>query len=159
MKHTVFSLFFLLLLTACSAVTSSNRDFSSISDDPIKITIFTLYNYTDTPQAGMRAANIAEGVLIARGDTVVNAIEKKELALEREIEIAKKNGSDYLLTGGVSEWRYKTGIDGEPAVSLQLKLIDVQSREVVWSATGSDSSWGNSSIGTTAQALIESMIN
>lgn len=126
-----------------------------------KIVLYALENYTDTPQAGMRASNIAEGVLLARGFDIENQIDADflNMSLENRIAKAQSSNSDYILVGGVSEWRYKTGIDGEPAVSLQFKLIDVRSAKVVWSATGSDNSWGNASIGTTAQALIESMID
>ncbi|OQX60535.1 MAG: hypothetical protein B5M52_00165, partial [Helicobacteraceae bacterium 4484_230] len=126
------------------------------------ISLYALDNYTDTPRAGMRAANIAEGVMLARGYRVNNKIDTVADAsghtLSQKLQEAKKSGDKYILTGGVSEWRYKTGIDGEPAVSLHLKFIDVDSGEVAWSTTGSDSSWGNTSIGVVAQELITSML-
>lgn len=62
------------------------------------------------------------------------------------------------MYGGVSEWRYKTGIDGEAAVSLMLSLVDLKTSQVVWSATASDTSWSNSSLGTLAQNLIQKML-
>lgn len=125
-----------------------------------RVAVYALDNYTDTPRAGMRAANIAEGVLLAKGYRVDHRVNDTTRVMTQDQKIADARGhqNHYLFVGGVSEWRYKTGIDGEPAISLQMKLIDVQTKQVIWSAMGSDSSWGNDSIGTVAQGLISSMI-
>ena len=152
-----YSFVFIFLLTACSSMEITTSSPLPTTDEVQSITIFSLDNYTDTPQAGMRASNLIEGVLLSRDYTVSNAISYKSKSLEEKLRIAGKNGSNYLLTGGVSEWRYKTGIDGEPAISVQCKLIEVNSARVIWSATASSNDWGNSSIGTTAQAMIVSM--
>lgn len=125
----------------------------------VSITLFGLNNYTDTPRAGMRASNIIEGILVAKGYIVVNNVDDKVSSLEKAKKIAKENGSKYFLYGGVSEWRYKTGIDGEPAVSIQCSLYESKNADLVWSATGSDSDWGNASIGTTAQRLLGKMMS
>ena len=124
----------------------------------ITISLFTLNNYTDTPQAGMRAANMIEGVLLSKGYKVTSHLSKAKYSLKKARKIAKKDDSKYFFVGAVSEWRYKTGIDGEPAVSLKGILYKTKNSKVVWTATGSDSHWGNSSIGTTAQDLIELML-
>ena len=160
MKYFLPLVFGFLLFSGCSRVQIATENDIPQESFSRKIVVYALENYTDTPQAGMRAANIAEGVLLARGFHVENRIDgvSLDMPLDEKIEDAKKSNSSYIFIGGVSEWRYKTGIDGEPAVSLQFKLIDVDTKKVVWSATGSDNDWGNASIGTTAQSLIESMI-
>ena len=58
----------------------------------------------------------------------------------------------------MEEWRYKTGVDGEPVVGLTLELIDVQSGQVVWSATGARSGWSRSSLSSVATSLIGSVL-
>lgn len=131
---------------------------SYIQKRDVTISVFRLRNYTDTPRAGMRASNIVEGILLTKGYKIKSHITEKAPSLKKARKIAKADGSKYFLYGGVSEWRYKTGIDGEPAVSLQLTLYKTKKGKVVWSATGSDSDWGNASIGTTAQDLIDEMI-
>lgn len=147
-----------LYLGACSTLELSVGSELPDANQTRSITVFALDNYTDTPQAGMRASNLIEGVLLSKGYNVVKSIDLGHKGLNEQFQIAQDNGSDYLLNGGVSEWRYKTGIDGEPAISLQCKLVDVRSKTVVWSATASSNDWGNSSIGTTAQTMIESML-
>jgi len=123
----------------------------------ISIMLFALDNYTVTPQAGLTTANILEGVLISKGFTVITAFNETANSLEERLEIAKEKGTRFIMLGGLSAWRYKTGIDGEPAVSLQLKLIDVQTALVTWSATASGHDWGNSTIGGVGQNIIDSM--
>ena len=153
--------FYTLLLTACNdAELTSHRSLSHI-DRNSTIVVYSMDNYTDTPHAGMRAANIAEGVLLSKGYRIVSKINStaRPMTFSEKLANAKRAGVHYMLTGGISEWRYKTGIDGEPAVSLHLKLIDTARGSIVWSATGSDSSWGNTSIGVLAQSLIESMVS
>ena len=124
----------------------------------IQISLFQLYNYTDTPEAGKRAANILEGVLEARGYKVIPHYKKRIVSLRRAKKIAKKDGSHYFMVGGVSEWRYKNGIDSEPVVSLRLSLYRTKKGKLVWSATGSDGNWGNDSLGYTAQCLMNEMM-
>jgi len=122
------------------------------------ISVFRFNNYTDTPRAGMRAANIFSGLLASYGYKTINHIDAKTYSFEDAQRIASEDDADYFVYGGVSEWRYKTGIDGEPAVSVQLNLYKTSNGEMIWSATGSDSDWGNGSIGTTAQDLFETIL-
>ena len=170
MKLTIaLSILLLTIFSACSTsaliatnkvlppVYVENNETHEVKRD-IKISLYRLNNYTDTPRAGMRAANIVEGILLAKEYKVTNHFSKKTPSLKKAKKIAKEDGSKYFMYGGVSEWRYKTGIDGEPAVSLQLSLYKTKNGKLVWSATGADSDWGNSSIGTTAQELLIDMM-
>ncbi len=152
--YTVLLVFF---LGACSTMEITTGAALPAVDETSSVTLFSLSNYTDTPQAGMRASNLLEGALLSQGYTVVNAISSGSKTLQEQIKTASKNRSDYLITGGVSEWRYKTGIDGEPAISLHVKMVEVSSGKTVWNATASSNDWGNASIGTTAQNMIETM--
>ncbi|QOP44918.1 hypothetical protein [Sulfurimonas paralvinellae] len=158
MKPFILFTLSLILLAGCSTtalVNTQNR--LPETNTTAQISLFELNNYTDTPRAGMRATNIVEGVLLAQGYHLKTHINQKIDSLEDAQDSAQEDKSDYFLIGGISEWRYKTGIDGEPAVSLQLSLYSTKDAKLIWSATGSDSDWGNGSIGSTAQNLIEQM--
>jgi V8-like Glu-specific endopeptidase len=168
-KYTAL-LTFVLIIAGCSTSTliATQKSMPVVYEDTndthevknnITISLFRLNNYTDTPRAGMRASNIVEGVLLARGYNVTSHLKDKLPSMKKARKIAKSDGSKYFMYGGVSEWRYKTGIDGEPAVSLQLSLYKTKNKKLVWSSTASDSDWGNASIGTTAQDLIDEMIS
>jgi len=125
----------------------------------ITIAVFALNNYTDTPLAGMRATNLLQGVLMTKGYNVVSEMQTSYNDFETALQIAKQDKADYFIHGGVSEWRYRTGIDGEPAISMQCNLVETNSSKTIWSATASDSDWGNASIGVTAQELILNMLS
>jgi PBP1b-binding outer membrane lipoprotein LpoB len=147
-------------LTACSdkILTTTQQQLPAVQEkQKISIILFDLQNYTDTPRAGKRAANIVEGVLASKAYHV--SYYPKSLSLPEALSIAKKQNVHYLMNGAVSEWRYKTGIDGEPAVSLRLALYEVESGKLIWSGVGANNDWGKGSIGTTAQSLIEEMFN
>ena len=124
----------------------------------IPVSVFRLQNFTDTPRAGMRASNIVEGILKSKDYIVISHVNEKKYSFKKAYRQAKNDDSKYFLFGGVSEWRYKTGIDGEPAVSLQISLYKTKNKKLIWSATGSNSDWGNGSIGTTAQSLMLDMM-
>lgn len=167
--YKVLLVVIVVIISACSTATIVRtqkelpevyKEYNATHDikKKITVTLFRLNNYTDTPRAGMRASNIIEGILLTKGYIVTSHITEKTPTLKKARKIAKKDGSKYFMYGGVSEWRYKTGIDGEPAVSIQCTLYKTKKNKKVWSAIGSDSDWGNASIGTTAQDLLEEML-
>ena len=152
----------LVLFVGCSSRTLvyTNNNLPQVEESKdISVSLFMLNNYTDTPRAGMRSSNIIEGILLSKGYIVDNHIMSETVELKAAQIIAEKENTNYFFIGGVSEWRYKTGIDGEPAVSLQCSMYETNTSKLVWSATGADSDWGVGSIGTTAQDLLETMMS
>ena len=126
-------------------------------------------NYTETPQAGLRAEAIAEALLRANGarslkrypsslntETLFEPMDRKEAQAARDW--ARSEGLRYALTGSVDEWRYKVGVDGEPAAGMTLQLIDLQRDEVVWSATGGRTGWSRESLSGVAQQLMRRLL-
>jgi hypothetical protein len=171
MKFSILILSLLILsITACSTSAlvktknklphlSSDSNATNKKTEDLSLSLFRLSNYTDTPRAGMRAANILEGILRTKGFDVISHIPQELPNRTKAREIALADDSKYFIYGGVSEWRYKTGIDGQPAVSVMITLYETDSDKLVWSATGVDSDWGNSSIGLTAQNLFQTMLD
>ena len=162
--------FLLVLIAGCStsSLITTQKSLPAVYVDvnsthekkkDVSVSLFRLNNYTDTPRAGMRASNIIEGILLTKGYDIRSHLKEKMPSMKKARKIAKDDGSKYFMYGGVSEWRYKTGIDGEPAVSFQVSLYKTKNSKLVWSATGSDSDWGNASIGTTAQDLLTEMMS
>lgn len=155
----------LLGLTACSTVVRAPTPALASN---ARWAVLPIANDTETPLAGNRAAAIVEAVLRARG---VGQLERAPLMptvdalfdpsasvpLAQSLAWARTAGVRYALTGTVTEWRYKVGVDGEPAVGLTLQLIDVGSDQVLWSASGSRSGWSRQSLSGTAQQLIEEL--
>lgn len=139
---TIFSLFFL----GCSVMQTNS--FSKL-DKNETIVIMPFKNLSQTPYAGIKASLVAEGVLRSKGYKVVRGYR-----LVDDKIILRDINSTYKLGGRVIEWRYKTGIDGEPAVSVYVELKD-RNGSVLFSSVGSKSENGYKSLGLTAQELFE----
>jgi nucleotide-binding universal stress UspA family protein len=71
---------------------------------------------------------------------------------------ARGAGARYAVAGAVDEWRYKVGIDGEPAVGLTLQVIDVASGDVLWSGAGGKTGWSREALSGVAQKLIRQLL-
>ncbi|MDE2149242.1 MAG: hypothetical protein KGJ55_05285 [Gammaproteobacteria bacterium] len=128
-----------------------------------------MVNASETPLAGERAEAIAGTLLRKRGladlthyPPQTDASGLPELddhrRLESALRWARSQNFRYGVSGAVSEWTYKTGLDGEPAVGLTLQVIDIASGRVLWSASGADSGWGYDSLSGTAQRLLNRLI-
>ena len=164
-KQKIVGLFFFLwLLTSCSSIL--NRQNVKLPLDK-KYAIASFWNYTETPMAGLRAASIVESVLaknsvalsslVAGSDEMESTKSKKDF-LKAKKEEAKLVGAEYLVMGNVQEWRYKTGIDGEPVVSFSISIIDLKMDKVVFNGVGAKSAWGHKSIGIVAQEIAQELI-
>ncbi|KXW57445.1 hypothetical protein [Ferrovum myxofaciens] len=131
--------------------------------------LLPMANYTETPDAGDRVASITESILHQKGGMDLKRYpikdEKDTFILGNNAKLqqaamdwASQNRIQYALTGSVQEWRYKTGVDGEPAVSVTFNLVDMTTGKTVWSATGSRTGWSRSSVGSVGQTLIDQLL-
>lgn len=131
--------------------------------------ILPVTNHSDTPQAGLRLENLLESQLRNRGIVSVQRypaevapellFDPRESRLqERARQWAKGQKARYALTGAVNEWRYKVGVDGEPAVGLTLQIIDIETDKVIYSATGARTGWSREALSGVAQKLTAEMI-
>ena len=157
-------IFFLWIVTGCSSMINKKKIELPLDK---KYAIASFWNYTETPMAGLRAASIVESVLaknpialssLVSGSDEMEAIKSKQDFLKSKKAEAKRLGAEYLIMGNVQEWRYKTGIDGEPVVSFSLLVIDLKTDKVVFNGVGAKSAWGHKSIGVVAQEIAQELI-
>ena len=155
-----------VLLAGCTTV---ERVMLVAPDLGARWVLLPIANHTETPQAGLRAEAIAETALRALG---VRQLERYPAALnpegllepaerkvaEEAMKWAKSREARYGLTGAVEEWRYKVGVDGEPAVGLTLSVVDLQSGAVVYSAAGGKSGWSREALSAVAQKLVKELL-
>lgn len=159
----LISLFILIILISGCATVTDKKDI--LMDMRENVVVLPFENYTETPLSGLRASSIIEGVMRVRGFNVKDRFWEQE---EKDIEYseirglikeAEGLGIKYVVVGYVNEWRYKTGIDGEPAVSLTIQFYDTHQKDFVWSSVGAKTGWGHESIGTVAQKLINGLLD
>lgn len=154
-------------LSGCAVIKSTSAVDVQRSDS---IALLPIINLTETPQAGARAEVLVETLLQADGftqlkhyagtvnsDTLFQNIDRD--AVEQATAAARTQKAKYGLTGSVQEWRYKVGVDGEPAVGISLKLINIETGEVVWTASGSRSGWSRNAVSGVAQKLIGQLLS
>jgi len=148
-----------IILISCSSITNQGQLSIKKTD---KFYIVSFKNNTETYLAGERASNITKSLLSAKGYNIINitgsSTNEEKFDIEKIKEHAKSSGANIILLGEVNEWRYKTGIDGEPAVGLSISFYDLDKNEVIWTAVGAKSGWGHESISTIAQKLLNEMI-
>jgi len=105
---------------------------------PKNIEVYPFANLTQTPMAGYRVAGILEGVLKAKGYHIHGSLwnlPQKDYSLEEIKKLLQNSKANYIITGYVNEFRYKTGIDGEPAVSFTIKIFSKKDNKYIYTST------------------------
>ena len=157
-----------IILTGCASSIQSTVNQEPL-DRQARWAILPITNNTDTPQAGLSAEAMAEHQLRSRGvaqvqrypsalsrDSLFEPTERK--VTEEALKWAKDQGMQFVLLGSVEEWRYKVGIDGEPAVGVTLQVMDLTKDRVVWSASGAKSGWSRQALAAVAQSLLTDLL-
>lgn len=158
-----------VVLTGCATSIQSSAKHDAL-DPSAKWVLLPIANNTDTPQAGLSAEAMLEHQLRRRGilgvqhypatlsrDSLFEPTERK--VTEEAQQWARDQGARFAVLGSVQEWRYKVGIDGEPAVGVALKVLDLSSGQVVWSASGAKSGWSREALSAVAQSVLTELLD
>lgn len=134
-------------------------------DPEAPVVLLPMVNASEAPLAGERVEAILTTLLRQRGidqlsvystesgDTPPELDDSRRYA--RALAEARRGGMRFGVTGTVVEWRYRPGIDDEPAVSVSLRVVDVNDGRVLWSASGSRGARG--SVAALAQKLLRDL--
>ena len=155
-----------LLFSGCAVTALPGQTLPIPADE--KFAVLPLANATDVPLVERRAQAITVSLLQQKGlrDVVVYPLKASDNPLDAEPAVssaqalawAKQQGARYALSGTVTEWRYKTGVDSEPAVGITLQVTDVSTSQIVWSASGGRSGWGYQALAAVGQSQIEALL-
>lgn len=77
---------------------------------------------------------------------------------ERVVAWAREHRFAYGIGGSVQEWRYRAGTEGEPAVGLTLRVVDLGTGRVVFTAAGASPTPGRGSLSSATQSLLRAML-
>jgi len=164
----------LLALAGCSSFVPGASTGRTAMAQPIaaadKVAMLPVANFTDVPQAGLRVEALLEPALRQAGlrqlavyppalnpETLFEPGERKAQA-EAE-KWARAQGVRYVVSGAVNEWRYKVGVDGEPAVGLMLQVKDLSSDQVVYSAAGGRTGGSREALAAVGQRLAAELVS
>lgn len=165
-----------VVLTACATIDSgptsvfgADGDYNKARQADTPWAVLPIANHTETVNAGQRAASIATSFLSSQGfknvrqypessgeDALFEPAEAE--VLDKAKQWAQRNKLHYALTGAVNEWRYKVGVDGEPAIGIMLQVIDVDTDTVIWSGLASKTGWSREAAAAVAQELVKELL-
>lgn len=164
----ILGLFYLALLAGCSSVMDVKA--GSALSPQARWALLPFGDYGETPQAGERAEVLASTLMRVRWNidlqrypvtkesaTLVDLDERQRY--EKALQWAREQGFQYGLAGSVAEWRYRSGSEGEAAVGLSLKVVNIQTGRPEWLATGARSGMGTETVSGAAERLIRNMFN
>jgi hypothetical protein len=132
--------------------------------------ILPFQNLAETPRAGERVESLLQSILKNQGVNKLAFYTKNDPGnltlfiddgkqLETAKNWAKAKGFRYGITGSVQEWRYKNGLDGEPAVGLTLNIIDLRKNDaLLWTATASRTGWGSENLTRTTIKVLHTLL-
>jgi hypothetical protein len=168
MRHSIACVFLLLLF----AISGCGSTVMSVQRGPAmragaRWVLLPMANFSETPQAGERAAAMLETLLRREGigqlsvypggdEAVVAASDRQRY--EQSLDWARKQGFQYAVSGSVEEWRYKSGLDGEPAVGVSFRITEVASSRVLWSASGTRTGTSGENTSGAALKLLEALV-
>ena len=160
------SLILFLMLTACSV--SQVHEGPTLSKNA-RWLMLPVMNLAEAPQAGIRTEAILATHLRSLGLSNLHTYNyqssktgmpdlNEQHRYQTALKAAKKSNFQYAVTGSIEEWRYKSGLDGEPAVGLSLKIIDMKTGNIIWSVSGARTGWGYESVTGTVNKLLAQLL-
>jgi len=157
----------LSLLQGCSTLHTTPK--TTKLDTSAQWVLVPSINNTETPQAGARLDSITASLLRVNGVNQLSVYQGNtnneslfDLADRRNQEQAlnavKSTGAKYAVAASVDEWRYKVGLDGEPAAGVTVNIIDLSTGQVVWSGTAAKTGWSREAVSAIAQKTVDQLL-
>jgi hypothetical protein len=167
------SVLVLLLFIACGCggkhISTGSK--AVLPTGKVRLAILPLENLTQHHNAGMIGAELLITEVNSRGRfDIVPFAEVREVTEQLDVPrsdrmkniTAKKIGkavtADLVMTGSVSEYGYQFGLREKPSVSMNLRLVQVDSGDIVWTHSAGLVNRGVS-VSMVAQSLVKNMIN
>ncbi|MFK7890616.1 MAG: hypothetical protein AB8B63_07350 [Granulosicoccus sp.] len=127
-------------------------------------------NLSTTPRAEAQLAELVEMSMRSRGIRNIKVYKPSQPESLRSLfddsaqmrvaaQWARKESSDYALTGVVHEWQYRSGADKEPTVGVTLKLLDVSTGQVMWQGNAAKTGAGFTNLSKVASQLVNELLS
>ncbi len=155
----------LLLAAGCAHVVTTGNP----SGDTLQITRLLMppfINATDDAHASRALTEMTGSALVEAG---IPLYQTEELVLRtatdqaqgadgRYAEIARSVDASHLLIGTVHEYRYKTDLDGDPAVGVTMRIVDAITGQTVWQGTSANVGYAFASVTSAAQKAVNRLV-
>lgn len=160
------ALFCLLLITSGCAhvVTTGSSDGDSLVVNRLLLPPFI--NATDDEHASRALTEMTGSALVQAG---ISLYQTEELVIRtagdeaqgpdgRYAEIARSVGASHLLIGTVHEYRYKTDLDGDPAVGVTMRIVEASTGRTVWQGTSANVGYAFASVTSAGQKAVNRLV-
>jgi hypothetical protein len=159
---------FALLLVSCGSTNTTVH-----RTGPVRMTgrwaLLPMVNNSETPQAGERVEAMLDTLLRKNGvafldrypapkEDDTHLVTSDRQRYEAALEWARTAKYDFAVGGSVEEWRYKSGLDAEPAIGVSMRVLEISTGKVLWAATGSKTGGASENTSATALKLLDSMV-
>lgn len=126
-------------------------------------------NLSENSMSDKKAVSILSTLLRAKGIEITTDIVSndgkdlltiaKQNEAQSSLEWAKNKKYSYGMTLTVEEWKYKSGLDALPVVGITLKIIKIDTGDVIWSVSGAKTGMPRQSIAAVSQDVMKAMLD
>lgn len=152
-----------LLLAGCGIVVHHGGPGSIVVS---RLLLPPFVNATDHEHAGRALTEMTGSALVEAGiplfqteETLLKSAEEKAQGPDgRYAELARAANATHLLIGTVHEYRYKTDLNGDPAVGITLRLVDAATGQTLWQGTSGNVGYAFASLTTASARAVDSLV-
>ncbi len=139
-----------LLVMACGSGQEYIRH-GQIQSRARYVAVLPMVNLSSYPHAGRIVSDILTTELYAQSDfqlmeqsLVISRLRGDALEIDdvlnktKILDAAQKLGVDTVIYGSVSEYRYKRGLNEDPVVGVNLRMLDARTKQVLWAGSKSE---------------------
>ncbi len=139
-----------LVLSGCRTVTTFHKP-NIEKIDFGKLAVIPFENESSSPEAGRVVSKLFSTELQAKTTLAIMPDHeiRNRIGLEEVkpgspryfTELGKKLGVSTLVTGTITEYRYRRSLGEAPVVGITVRMIDVTSGNLLWGAAIADEGW------------------
>lgn len=152
------------LLASCSSVVYHGGQSGSLYVERLLMPPFI--NATDDEHAGHALTEMTGSALVEAGIPLYQTedLYKRDASADKskpplsQTDIARSVNATHILIGTVHEYRYKTDLDGDPAVGITMRLVDAETGETVWQGSSGNVGYAFASLTSAAQKAVRTLV-
>lgn len=160
MQRIPLAVFFVILFSGCNSVTQHGGT-ARLDVDQVRLFLPPYANATDDEHAGRALTELTATALQARKVALTRLegqSDEASLKGQAAMEAARAANATHILMGTVHEYRYKTDLDGDPAVGITLRLVEVRDGRTIWQGSSAKVDVLFASLSTAAHRAVENLV-
>lgn len=155
-------------LTGCSSFRYTSKT-ENRAEEKLRIESALLVpadNATDDENAGRAITELVGTALFERGVPLYQTESlRKRVANPKAAgdagtyaDLVKETGASHIVFATVHEYRYKTDLDGDPAVGVTIRVVDAKTGRTVWQGSSGNVGYVFASLSSSSQHAIRLLV-